>query len=239
MSDQQKSKTWMWVAIGCGSLAVLAVISVVGLGFWGWRKAKNFEHELKDPQARAAKVRSVLGASELPSGYYPVIGMEVPFLMRMAMLSDREPPAGEREPRPKFDARGFLFVETINSGKSARKMEDFIQGRASLDELMQDGNFHFSVHDSEKVAEGPLTVSGGQARFVTQRGEVNMGGSNLDHSLASYVLVDCPGDRKMRLAIWFGPDPSPDVPKEQLSLAGTPGDPQALEAFLGHFKLCP
>ena len=56
--------------------------------------------------------------------------------------------------------------------------------------------------------------------------------------IASMSMLECEGDSKMRMGIWFGPDPDPDAPIEDLDLTGTAADPAAIEEFYAHFDLC-
>lgn len=60
-----KKSPWVYIAIGCGGLIVLALLGLVGVGVFGYRKVKQLEAELKDPAARAAKVAAVMGG-DLP-----------------------------------------------------------------------------------------------------------------------------------------------------------------------------
>ncbi len=59
-----------------------------------------------------------------------------------------------------------------------------------------------------------------------------------DESLMIFFSVDCPGDERARLGVWFAPDPAPDRPKEEVDLTGTIGDPEVIREFVGHFELC-
>ena len=52
------------------------------------------------------------------------------------------------------------------------------------------------------------------------------------------MLVDCPRDTRMRMAIWFGPDPTPEARAESASFAGSLADEDALRESMGHFSLC-
>src|SRR5215813_3669824 len=88
---QKKTSPWVYVGIGCLVVVVIGVAAVGTVAFYGYRKAKQFTEEMKNPAAREAKVKSILHAETLPPGYYAVIGMSVPFVMDMAMLSDKEP----------------------------------------------------------------------------------------------------------------------------------------------------
>jgi hypothetical protein len=53
------------------------------------------------------------------------------------------------------------------------------------------------------------------------------------------MLVDCPGDTRLRTGVWYAPDPAPQASSDAVDLAGTPADPAAIQAFMGHFRLCP
>ena len=57
-------------------------------------------------------------------------------------------------------------------------------------------------------------------------------------SLMTFFSVDCPGDKRARLGVWFAPDPAPGRPKEEVDLTGTIGDPEVVREFVGHFDLC-
>jgi hypothetical protein len=236
---KKKTSPWVWVAAGCGGAVLLGVLVVAVLGFSLFRWGKSVERELKDPATRTAKVQKILGVEQLPAGYYAAMGVEVPFLMRMAMLSDHEVELGNGKPdREMFGERGFLYFET-QQFKRDHRAEDFVAGRASLDELLQGQNVNLDVESGEQLAEGAFDVAGGKARFVARRGAVSMSGSRQDESVSGFVIVDCSGDQRFRFAILFGPDPSPTTPAAELDKTGTPADPALLEAFVGQFKLCP
>ncbi len=57
-------------------------------------------------------------------------------------------------------------------------------------------------------------------------------------SLMTFFSLDCPGDKRAHMGVWFAPDPAPDRPNEEVELAGTIGDPEVIREFLGHFELC-
>lgn len=58
-------------------------------------------------------------------------------------------------------------------------------------------------------------------------------------SLLTFFSVDCPGDKRARMGVWFAPDPAPDQPNAEVDLTGTIGDPEVIREFVGHFELCP
>jgi hypothetical protein len=89
--EAKKTSPWVYVGIGCAVLLVLGLVTVGLLGYSAFRFGKRIEAELKDPSARTAKAKAVLGAETLPDGYHPTLALSIPVLMDMAMLSDREP----------------------------------------------------------------------------------------------------------------------------------------------------
>jgi type IV secretory pathway VirB10-like protein len=91
-TQNSSSKTCMVLAAGCGCLMLLVAMVVAGVAFWGVQTAKKTIENLEDPTAQAERARDLLGAGELPEGYHAEIALEIPWVMRMAILSDGEPP---------------------------------------------------------------------------------------------------------------------------------------------------
>jgi len=237
MAKSGKTSPWVYVAVGCGVAILLAIVVVAGLGFAGWRWARRLESDIKDPASREARVLEVLGAERIPEGYYPVIGMEIPFFMEMAILSDVPPREGDDEPPDGFDERGFLYFKMISSGRDRRKLEDFLEGREQDADFLRRSSINLSR--GEVVSRGTLTLPGAeQARYVAQRGSIAMGRGGRGEGLTATALVECSGDSRMRLAMWFGPDPDPAAEAASLDLSGTVADAEALGEFLGQFRFC-
>ncbi|MDY7091365.1 MAG: hypothetical protein SX243_00185 [Acidobacteriota bacterium] len=100
-AQNSTSKTCLVLATGCGCLMLLVAALVAGLAFWGVQTAKQTIESLEDPAAQADRARDLLGAEELPEGYHAAIALEIPWVMRMTILSDGElpePPAPELPP---------------------------------------------------------------------------------------------------------------------------------------------
>lgn len=229
------SKYTVWHYVGCGC-AVLLVLGVLGVGgcFWmitSW--GRQMEGELKDPEARAAKARALLGHEELPEGYFPGISFSVPFVMEVVMLGDRELPAGEemkgmRHDRDLFGERGFVYF----------KMRAFGQGREDMRK-----DFRFDFRAEQVVGEGEVEAGGATVRYTAELGETVVGTGPIP-SVSAELEIDC-GDGYFREAVWFTPVPGagPDraaaeVEVPEGSLAGTPADEAALRGFLDHFRFC-
>jgi hypothetical protein len=224
---------------------VLAVGAVIALGFFGYRKAKEFEAELKDPDARAAKVRRVLGAATLPEGYHPVLAMSVPFVMEMAMLSDVEPDFRGGGPRHgSLGQRGFVYVRTLSAGNDRQQLRDYFEGRSDDAEVLRRNNIHLDRR-GEVLRRGAVDQPDGmKVMYLAQRGELEMSSSRTQ-GITTIMLLDCQGDTRQRFGIWFGPEPPALLGKggeggsvSAADLLGTPADEDAIRAFMGHFRLC-
>lgn len=249
MAANTKTPPWVWVGLGCLGAVVLAAAVIVGLGVAGWRWARGFEEQMNDPEAREARVLEVLGAERVPDGYHAVAAMEVPFLMEMAMLSD-EPVAVESEDGGEIDLeaedlgeRGLVYFEMPSWGGAWQDLDDFLEGRTDEAEFIRRGSV--DLHRGEVLARGEITLPGAErARFGAQRGAVGGGGEGL----VSTVSIECPGDDRLRLAIWFGPRPDrppaagaeagPEALAGAGRVAGTVADPEEMTAFLGQFRFC-
>lgn len=92
MADNPNKNACLMLGTGCGCLALLLVLVVAGAVFWGVQAAKQMGREMEDPEARTTRALDILGADELPPGYHAVIGLEIPWIMRFALLTDGEPP---------------------------------------------------------------------------------------------------------------------------------------------------
>ncbi len=57
-------------------------------------------------------------------------------------------------------------------------------------------------------------------------------------SLMTFFSIDCSGDNRARLGVWFSPDPAPGKPNAEVDLTGTIGDPETIREFVGHFAPC-
>jgi len=248
-SEPRKTSPWVYVAIGCGVAVVLAGIAVVVLGVFSYHKLKDFEAELKDPEARAAKVAEVLGAEELPTGYEPALALSIPFFMDMAILSDRPFPEGE-EPGHRgemWEERGFLYFKMLSSARQRRELDDFFEGRIDDTDFLRQSSIN--LQRGEVIARGELTAGEASMRWVAQRGSVATGrGRSREDGLTTTVLIECPSDDRLRLGMWFGPGPPESLEATGegargegaggLDFTGTVADEAALTDFLGYFRFC-
>jgi len=228
----KRTSPWVYVAIGCGGALLLALLGLVGFGVIVYRKGKQIEAEMKDPAARASKVREVLHG-DVPEGYYPVFALSVPFLMDMAMLGDH-PPDAKGAPDKRMD-RGFIYVQSVTTGQQQDELKRYFEGKTDNAEALRRGNIHIDA--KETIRRGALDIPGQDTLYLAQRGNIAMNESR-SHGLTTMILIDCPQDTRQRLGIWFGPDPAPDEPVEKVEWTGSVADEAAMRDFMGHFKLC-
>lgn len=245
MNGQQKGTSpWVWVGVGCLGALLLAVGAVLAAGAFGYRKVKQLEAEMKDPQARTAKVRRILGTDHLPEGYHAVMGMSVPFVMEMAMLSDVEPDFRDGRRRGGLGRRGFIYVRTLSSGNDRQQLRDYFEGRTDDADVLRRNHIRIGRR-GEVLRRGLIDMAEGEKlMYLAQRGELDMAESRAQ-GITTMMLLDCQGDTRQRFGIWFGPEPAALVGKggagESLAtadLAGTPADEDAIRDFMGHFSLC-
>jgi len=238
-------------SFGCGcGLAIAAVLAVlVGISWYAYIQGKHFEDSLRDPAARDARSRELLGYQDLPVGYHPMGGFKIPFVMDMAMLSDRDPAPGESVDGAEdaFDRRGFVFMRTRAGDDDRKDLDEYFAGERQTTDFFSQTDLRFEVE--ERLGRGEVALDPVKVDYVAERVRMDLQGERHEEILAQ-LRVRCPDDERLRVALWFEPAPDggsgsesgPGAESEPAAvgsaLAGTPADPDAIRAFLGHFDLC-
>lgn len=224
---------WKALGIGCLFLAVLAAAFAVVGGVWFYRSAKRVEREMQDPAARTEKAKRLLGTTELPAGYHAMVAFSIPFLMDVAILSGQAP--DEKGVIRDLGERGLIYVQFIRAGQDEQELRDYFDGKTSDPHVLRENNI--DIDADEIIRRGVVPLADATLMYVAQRGRVSAEGVE-GEGLTSMCLIDCPADKRLRMAIWFVPDPSPDSPVAELDLTGTPADEAALAEFMGRFRFC-
>jgi len=159
--------------------------------------------------------------------------------MDMAMFTDRDPGSGKSAAENQgFEERGFMYMSMRQVRDNKEKMERFVRGEAPRPEDSGWSQSTVKFDAKENVRRGSVNVNGTQVLYSANRGEVSRQGEADKNGLVTMVMPECPGDRRLRFGLWFGPDPAPEKPVGEADFTGTNADPAALQEFLGHFKLC-
>lgn len=232
MGVEERSARSSLFGCGCGALVAAILAVILGLAWFAWYQGKSFEESLADPRARAERSREILGYDELPEGYHPMGGFRVPFAMEMAMLSDRDPAPGEEiaGAADAFRERGFVLMKTRFREERRRELDAFFAGERSETEFFAETDLAFEA--AARLGRGAIDLGdGARVRWVAERGRIELGGEARESQLAR-LLIDCPADDRLRVALWFEAVP------EEGGTEGTPADPEAIAELLGHFDLC-
>ena len=247
MAHQQRGTSpWVYVGIGCLAAVLLIVAVIVGIGYVGYRSVRGTLESMEDPVARADAAMQILGVDELPDGYYPMVGMSIPFLLETAVLSDQPP--DETGGAPGFSERGFIYVKTLRIGEQEQELRDFFDGKIDSPEALS--QFSIDLDVDEMLGRGTFEEEDRTLRWAAYRGEIaadnpgggpgesGSGGRQHQQGLNAMVLIECPEDERLRFGIWFGPDPDPEAAAGSPALLGTPADSAAIQSFMRYFNVC-
>lgn len=258
----------LWVLGGCGGCMVLAFIAVVGLGYAGFRWTKGVVEDLENPQARADKARATLGAETLPPGYHAAMAISVPWMVDMAILTDKEVEFERRNEDSldvdladeDFGDRVFLFFRARTFGSAQDDVEDFFRGRNTGSVNIDSGSVQVRVRGLYR--EGEIEVNGQPVRYRIDRGDLTTEQDETE-GVVTRLHFTCADSKRLHLALWTGPaagpldDPAatepevaeagpveqPPVPSaEEPAIAGVsvgvPVDEPGMRDFLAHFDVC-
>lgn len=236
MADESKrTSPWVFIGLGCLLAVFLFVAVIIAIFAWGFSQVREMTQTMEDPAARAEAAAAMLGTDELPEGYNAMVSFSVPFLVDTAMLTDREPDADGSLRR--FGEHGFLYFKTLSTGSQEQELRDFFAGE--VDDAQMLDQTRIRINSRELIDRGVIEETGRTLRYVSYRGEVRMGDrSDFGEGLNSIVMFECPQAERVRMGIWFGPDPAPDTPADELDATGTVADPQEIERFMSHFDVC-
>ncbi|HVT17268.1 MAG TPA: hypothetical protein VHQ90_13960 [Thermoanaerobaculia bacterium] len=240
MPQKKQTSPWVWVGVGCAALVIFGIIAVLSVGYIAFRGVKGMEEGFSNPAVREQRTRALLPYRELPAGYEPVGTMSIPFVMDLAILSDKDPDAPRettrRQDSPRIGAHGFIYMRIRTFKPAARtEMDRYLSGEGAPPPWFQTGNVRLNSH--ELVGHGKLTVGDRQIAYSSRRGDIIVNGRKRE-GLTTVMGINCPGSDRLHMALWFGPDPAPGKPATAEELAGSSADPKAIADFLGHFDLC-
>lgn len=229
----KKTNPWVIVGATCGVLVLLALVAAGVGGFFMYRTARDFAEGFTDPEKREAKAKEVLGCDALPAGYHAMMSMSIPFVLKMAILSTTPP--DEEGQIQGLDQGGFIYFRFLKEMDAS--MKQYFTGEKDDPNVLKEHHINLDMERAELIDRGLIELQDQRCYYITQRGsfQVEQGRSE---GLQSLVLVECPDDNRMRMGIWFLPDPNRGVPAQEADWTGTPADPETVKAFMDHFSLC-
>jgi hypothetical protein len=247
-----EKKPFSWLGCGCAGIFFTLLVLIAGMTWVSYRAGKDLQADV-DPVTRATRFQRVLPYRDLPPGYHAWGASSIPFMMKTAVLSDREPPApGSGDAGNDLGRHGFFYMSFRAPGGPGDRLRQFIQGEKGGGETsIEMPNFKLDVR--QPLQQGTFQAGSGKVRYGLFRGQVSPMGSSPTAVLSSkpqatpepprpavmaLLQIDCPKDNWAHLAIWYGPDPAPNQPAKGAPFAGTPADPAAVENFMGYFDVC-
>ena len=236
MEDERRTSPWVFVGVGC-LVAVVILVAIVGsVIWWGVSAIRELEATMEDPVARTELARGMLAADEIPEGYNAVIALKIPFLMETVVLSDQEPDEDGRIDG--FGERGFIYFKALSMGEQEQELRDFFDGETDSSDLLEQTT-QVRVNAEEFIGRGVIEEDDRTLRWVTYRGEVgDRDSAQFGDGLTAMVMFECPGAERVRMGIWFGPDPDPDTPVDSADLSGSVADEVEIQRFMRNFDVC-
>lgn len=233
---KKATSPWVWVAVGCGGVVVLGMIAFAVVGWMAYRTAKGVEEGFKDPVKREQRSKEVIAYQQLPPGYYPFGAIKIPFLLDMAIFSDRELGPGE-SPENNLGDKGFMFFNMRQMGGNKEDIRRYLRGEQPKN---QQWRTNVNYQPGEVIRFGTVEVKGSTVLYHASRGQVSFGSSaSHGQGLVTMMMPDCPRDRRVRFGFWFTPDTTEGKPVSEADFTGTSVDPEAIKQFLSYFEVCP
>jgi hypothetical protein len=222
----------VYVLLGCGAVAFFGVLAA-GIGFYLLARQVDEAalEQQANPELRTAKATDVLHAERLPDGYYAVAALRSP-LLDLVLLGDL--PAQPSGKASGFRERGFIYRRVAGEPSQLNPIRSFVMGQTNNSSVLRAANVDLATNAI--IRRGTLDLQGDSILYCVQRGEMTVKSAHV-LGLQAISVVDC-RDRQTRIAVWFGPDPSPGTPVAQFDVAGTVADEKELRAFLSHFRMC-
>jgi hypothetical protein len=221
----------LYVTIGCGGILFILLAAVGILAYVGFRAIQTVSEEMTDPVARTLKAEQLLGSEALPEGYYAGPTFSLPWVFDMVILADRMPTEGGDIPSDTDHL--FIYFKLIRGG---REWSDYVEGKGDPFEMLQDQGFRLQRRES--ILREELTVGDQQIAFVSERGTFETDDHGEQEGVLTLLFIRCPEDKRLRVAVWTGPDPAPERPVEEVDFTGTHADPEIVHAFMSRFNTC-
>jgi len=218
------------VGCGCAVLGVGLVTAIAAIGMLGWRQVREIQTSMKDPAARAAKVRAMLGAEALPPGLNAQLFLRLPFVLDLAMVSDAPESVFEKGERPFSLRRNLLTVLDMRDlgGRRAR-FRDRLEDERSAFGALKGVNIDMGFVTDKVIGHGKLALDGWSFVYQVLRGETRVDGERQPGTVAMGDIRCQDDDGRLRILMWFHTDEATpeDAGREQPAASAAPEDEDA------------
>jgi hypothetical protein len=220
---KKKRSPWLWFGCGCGCFVLIVLISLAVLMVWATRRMANFASDMADPEKMRERVYEVLDSSEIPDGYYPLVGLKIPLVLQFAVISDAPHDADEGE-----RTSMFLYLDGASWMKSGFS-------ETWYDDVAQSTSGNLDVDVGAPLSSGDLTVGDLDVQYTSHRGSVRIEDNRLS-GIVTAMVFECPQDSRARFGLWLVPEREAEAGGDPSAL---PHDAATIERFLGTMSLCP
>ncbi|MEO1365672.1 MAG: hypothetical protein AAFX50_00755 [Acidobacteriota bacterium] len=205
-------------------MIVLGIGAIGGLGFLGFSQFKSVVEDMADPLARDEATMRLLGAEALPEGWHSHVFFQVPFLMKIAILTDgpesesiegsfEEKAEALENMRLRRDDLGrniFLYFEV--RGRGDEPIEDLVAGRRTGNgTTTTQVDLDLEIEPDVPLGDGAFTLQGEELmEWRAQTGTMQVVGGELAGIYAA-VSISC-ADGRTSDALWFQGHEVPEAP---------------------------
>ena len=247
---ENRTSPWIYAGCGCAGCLGLGVLAVIAISFFGASMVKDYVEDIGDPAVQAERAKELLGTEELPADYHARIVFRIPWVFDAAILTDgpaAEAIAGENlddfEPlsSENLGVHAFIYLAVRRGATDEEDLDSVFGGRRSGRHRPGGNNIDLGsqFESREELSRGSFELDPGEVSYVGHRGEIETEDGERFDGVYSQMKIDCPGDSKLRFAVWFERAPEDGAGEDAaFDAAGTPADEEALRDFLGHFNLC-
>jgi len=232
MTMGQRSR-WVYLGIGCGTLAVLCLVGVVAVFYLISRS--DVVRRMSDPQEQQRSMKELLGTGELPESYHLFMVFPTSLGSVVHITTGLADPKGVTHD---WGERGFLYARTPASVVQERKIDAYVEGLTSSPGLLE--GFLGGGRLGDLVEKGKLTLPGGAVvSYASRRADFSrMGGAV--RVIATGIKIECTEQTSsLRTGLWYTPDPGKPSTVVHSDIASDLTVEQPLAQFLSSFKLCP
>lgn len=224
------------VIYGCLGATFVFFLALAISGYFIFKKGQEVLHEMeegiKNPEEQAL---NLLGATQLPEGYYSQMAVRVPFISDFVLISDQPKDLEAAEAgnhSPDFAKKGMLYMKFNWAGEKQEEMKAYFEGKSDDASVLNDADINVNV---EEVLDRGILEGSHPIYYVIYRGSFNSSGNNRD-GVSAIFFPNCPTENKTRMGFRYGPEP--EKVDGVYDFTNSIFSKEELTAFFNHFNFC-